>query len=192
MHNIPLDPRIPPDSFSINVHANNFLHRYGIKCINYDVFSPPKRERKVTIPHRQGGHDANVGGRRFYDDRTITLDLHMTRRITKAEFREIKYELRDRFRIYFWDEPDKFYEVEIYDAADIDVFPGESMREVTLVLNASPTAMRDVVARESEGGIFHPVTYDGTAESPSELIITNNTNHNIDGILLRHYVIRRR
>ena len=64
-------------------------------------------------------------GAKNYEERLITIICILTKKLTRAETREIAYWLSRKGRLTLWDEPDKYYIAEIYDSVDIETMPKE-------------------------------------------------------------------
>ena len=170
-----------PNSFDINSSMNNCYDLWGIKVINRDVFSPPKRERKRQIPFRHGSYD--MGYEKFYDDRQIRVECQLTRPFPKADFREIIYVLSQKNMLFFWDEPDKFYRAELYDSVSVEVFPREVARNFVLPFVCEPFAYGNQEIIKLDEGI-NGIEYTGTAEAPTLIIIRNQNPFPVSGIMV--------
>jgi len=170
-----------PNSFDVNSPANNSYDLWGIKVINRDVFSPPKRERKRAIPFRHGSYD--MGYEKYFDDRQIRVECQLTRQMSKADFREIIYVLSQKNMLFFWDEPDKFYRAELYESVTVEVFPRESGRNFTLPFDCEPFAYGMQESIKLCAGI-NGIMYTGTAEAPTLIIIRNPNPFPISGVMV--------
>jgi phage-related protein len=158
---------------------NNSYDRWGIKVISHDVFSPPKRDRRRQIPFRHGSYIS--GGERYYDDRQLRLECQLTKRLAKADFREIIYILSQRNSIFIWDEPDKYYCGELYESVDVTVFPREYGRSFILPFICEPFAYGPLESVALHKGI-NEINYPGTAETPARIVIRNPNSFPISGI----------
>ena len=98
------------DSFQFG--GINSVDEWGLMVVAYDYFLPPKRARKISIPGRSGQYDF---GADCWDERTLRLSCMLTRHMTKAEFREVVYELSRKSVLRLWNEPDKYYMAELYE-----------------------------------------------------------------------------
>jgi len=170
-----------PNSFDINSPLTNSIEKWGLKVIIYDPFSPQKRNRQLQIPKRHGSTE--MGRERWYDDRILELDCMLTRKLTKHDYREIVYELSHRNRLFFWDEPDKYYIAELFETVEVDVFPREVMRQFKLPFRCFPFAMGAQRVQALSTGI-NAVDYRGTAESPTIISIRNPNTFPISHIIL--------
>ena len=167
---------MPPNSFNVNSRIYNSWEMWKMKCISYDPFAAPKRSRKRQIPFTHGSHE--VGNQNFFSDKTLDVECHLTELMSKAEYREVISVLSRRLRLYFWDEPEKYYEGELFDEISIDVFPKEVRREFTLSFQVRPFAFGEQNRVRLQRGV-NPITYTGTAEAPTLIIIRNTNNHNL-------------
>jgi len=170
---------IPADSFSFN--GMNSLETWGIKVVAYDVFSPNKRERNQTIPFRHGRFDY---GKKYFDERIVTLRCATeAKELTKAEMREVILWLTQRGRLTLWDEPDKHYVGELEESADVDVLPQEVKREFLLPFRCEPFAYGEQNTLPIETGM-NRIDYQGTAETPTLIVIRNPNDFPVTGITL--------
>jgi len=172
---------LTPNSFNINTPNLNSFDTWGIKVIIYDVFSPNKRSRRKQIPFRHGSYD--MGYEKYYDDRNLRIECHLTKKLSKADFREIIYVLSQKSSLYFWDEPDKFYRCELFDSVDINVFPQEIGRVFILPFVCEPFAYGRMETIKFNAG-KNPIEYIGTVQTPTILIIKNNNDFPISNILI--------
>ena len=162
---------MPPDSFSIGSLDNNMYTKWGIKCIAHDSFRAPAREDRQSIPFRHGGV-RTPASREYFDDKNLNVFCRLTRQLSKADFREIIYDLSEVIRIFFWDEPDKHYIAKLYRETDVNVFPHEIMRDFVLPFECFPFALGPQNDIPLQRGINH-IDYKGTAETPTLIIIRN-------------------
>jgi phage-related protein len=162
-----------PNSFSIGSSAINSYDAWGIKVVGHDVFSPPKRDRRLQIPFRHGSYIQNSD--KYYDDRHLRIECQLTRRLSKAEFREVIYILSQRSAIFLWDEPDKYYLGELYESVEVTVFPKECGRSFILPFVCEPFAYGPQQTIKLKQGL-NAINYAGTAESPTLLVIRNPNN----------------
>jgi len=163
---------------------------WGIKVIAYDPFSPQKRNRHISVPKRHGRTE--MGVERYYDSREIRVDCLLTKHLTKAEFREIAYQLHYTNDIYFWDEPEKFYRCELFESVGVDVFPKEINRQFTLPFRCDiPFAMNPLQIMPLDRG-YNTINYEGTAETPTIITVRNIGTTPVSHVILtRHRRITR-
>ena len=148
-----------------------------MKCISHKTFSAPKRPRKKQIPFRDGSY--NIGRRNYLGDRRLMVECHLTEPMTEAEFREVIYVLSKEIRLFFWDEPDKYYLAELFEEVDVDVFPKQVRREFTLPFLAAPFAIGErKTVRFQRPGIVN-IDYEGTALTPTFIVLRNDTDFDV-------------
>ena len=142
---------------------------YGI-CISeaHDVLFPQLRERKVVVPGRSGAYDY---GAFAYDERILSLDCDIVRPTTRAQLREIAYVLAQKNRIVLWNEPDKYYIGRIYNAEELERV-GTTQKHFTLEFTCDPFAYGQTVTQDLATG-DNPVPYQGTAPTPSLIVLRN-------------------
>lgn len=153
----------------------NSLDDFGIKVVAMDSFLPQKRERKINIPGVNGRYDY---GSKCYEEREITITCVLTRKLTRAETREIAYWLSRKGKLTLWDEQDKYYIAEIYDSVEVETMPKEVMREFELHFIAESFAYKDVPYTPINQTVTK-IDYKGTAETPCLLVLKNTTNQPI-------------
>lgn len=167
------------NSFSIGNH--NSADDWGILVKAHDFLLPQKRARKVTIPGRSGAYSY---GSQEYDERSLRLDCTLTRKISKAQLREIAYALSQRGRISLYNEPDKYYIGEIYDAAEVVDYPTEAMRDFEIWFVCEPFAYSRIRTLPIVGG-QNRMEYAGTAKTPCLIVLRNTGQSPVANIQLR-------
>lgn len=165
------------DSFSFG--GWNSLADWGIRVIAHDFLMPQKRDRRLTIPNRSGSY--SYGGRPVYEDRRLVIDCVLEGQISKTQLRQIAYELSGREQIRLWNEPGLYYLGEVMSPPDVTDFPMEAMREFTLEFVCDPFAYSDLVEQNIGSGV-QKINYKGTAQTPTVLVLTNNTAAEISNI----------
>lgn len=180
---------INADSFMYGTH--NMLEEFGIKVFSYDVLMPKLRERKITLPRRSGSYDL---GARYYDERILEMNCDTVKGLTRSELRELSFVLSKKAKIVMGDEQDKYYIGRIYDPSQIDHI-GKIGHRFDLSFVCEPFAYaKDTVTSEEFTLIRNGSTigtgivglaYDGTAEAPTKIIITNNGSQAVNGIKIR-------
>ena len=159
---------IPGDTFTFS--GINSLAAFGIKVIAYDVFSPAKRDRRVTIPFRHGSYQY---GEKWHEDRFIRLDCCTEgRQLTKADMRAVAGWLSARGPLILWDEPEKHYMAELLDAPDIRVLPKYAKQQFTLNMRCDPFAIRGPFSLLLASGL-NSVSYSGTVSAPTLITLKN-------------------
>lgn len=154
------------DSFQFGEY--NSLDDWDIRVVKYDTLMPPKRARKRSIPLRHGQYDH---GSLNYEERTVRIACALEKQVTRDDLREIAYHLSHKAQLWLWDEPDKYYIGEIYDAAEIEDYFDESMREFTLNFVCEPFAYSKEYELRSASGALS-LRNDGTVESPCVIELT--------------------
>ena len=171
-------PVIPPNSF--NFRNRNSLEEFGIKVIAADPFSAAKRPRDEIIPFRDGMYNH---GREFYNQKVVKLECVLEKTMTKAEMREVIFWLSERGMLFLWDEPDKYYLGRLLASVDVDVFPAHSGRVFILPMVCQPFAFSTLIQEPLHKGI-NMINYEGTAETPTLIIIRNTSDIPIKNITL--------
>lgn len=166
------------DSFSFGKF--NSMDDWGIKVVNYDVLLPKKRSRKLKIPGRSGAFDF---GAKNWEERPLRIDCVLTRQMTKAEFREVAYQLSKKAQLRLWNEPDKYYIAELYDAPEVQDYYMEIAREFELMFTCEPFAYGTSVTAPIKSG-RNAITYKGTAETPCMIVLKNTSASNIANITI--------
>lgn len=138
-----------------------------------DVLKPQLRERKVTVPLRNGSYDY---GAKYYNERPFTINCVTVKAGTRNDAREMAYVLSKKSQLRLWNEPDKYYVGRIYQAPDL-----ECLRQVgnRFALNfiLEPFAYRNTITESFTGRIYVP-HYHGTADTPTYIVITNTGSGN--------------
>lgn len=166
------------DSFSFGTY--NSVDDWGIMMIAYDTFLPPKRERKLSIPGRSGSYDY---GAKNWEERTLRIECMLIRNITKAEFREIIYALSKKGRLRLFNEPDKYYMAELYDAPEVQDYYMEEMRSFELSFTCEPFAYGAVITEPLADG-RNIIEYEGTAETPTVIVLKNTGDEDLTNVTI--------
>ncbi len=174
-----------PDSFSFGKF--NSLDDWGIKVITYDVLFPEKRERKTAIPRRSGMYNH---GKNTWNERIIRIECTLERKISRAELREIAYELSRRAQLRLWEEPDKYYIGEIYSPPDVIDYANECMRDFELEFICEPFALAESRSEPIKDG-KNAVKYSGTVEKGAIFEIRNPNNFSVSNISITTTVKRK-
>ncbi len=158
----------------------NSFEKYKIKATGYDVLKPEKRKRYQEIPFSSIPYNH---GAKYYNQRIIPIHCTLLENITRAEFREISFWLDGQKRLVLWDEPDKYYNAEMFEDPEIIVFGHSAtpLRQFTLNFICEPFAYGADVREKLVYG-SNQVPYSGTHESPSVIIIKNIGTKDIDKI----------
>lgn len=159
------------DKFSFEFGGKNFLIKYGVYVEKRnDLLFPQLRARKITIPGRSGSYDY---GAKYYDDRVVELQCLSASDLTRAQIREMAYDLSGKKRLSIFDEPDKHYMAQLYDPSIIQ-YVGMKGSRYTLSFSCEPFAYGETVAQPITAG-ENFIQYAGTAETPA-LIVLRNTS----------------
>lgn len=167
----------------------DMYQRFGIQIADdgmpSDVLKPQLRERKVTVPLRNGSYDY---GAKYYDERPYGINCVTVKAGTRDDAREMAYILSKKSEIYLWNEPDKYYIGRIYQAPDL-----ECLRKIgnrfTLNFVLEPFAYRNVIDDVFDGTHYVP-DYKGTAPTPTYIVITNTGNSNAVNIQLKQIITK--
>ena len=167
------------EKYSITVGGVDLRGRFGLVAERIeDAIGPVLRERKIVIPTRDGAYDF---GAKYYNERTLTVQMASTRMIERADVRELSYVLSKKARIVRWDEPDKYYVGRIYDPAAIERIAGP-MKRFRLVFVCDPFAYGEQVTEDFTGSAN--LSYLGTARTPTHITIRNNGSEPVTGIAI--------
>lgn len=157
----------------------NSVDDWGIKIIANDFLMPPKRDSRIQIPFKSGSYVR--ASKPIYDDRTLRLECMLWRKISKFELRQIAYELSNRRQIRIWNEPQLYYVGEIYNPSEVLDFPQECAREFEIEFSCDPFAYSEPIKKEMISG-ENNITYGGTAETPTLIMLKNNNNYSVSNI----------
>ena len=148
-----------------------------------EILIPTLRARKVTIPLRNGAYDY---GARYYDERGFSLKCVTTRIIDRAEVRDIAYILSRKDKLYLWYEPDKYYFGRIYQAPTL-----EQLRNIgnkfSMSFICDPFAYGEEI--DAQFTTRYTPHYQGTAPTPTKIIITNTGSQTITSINIAQLLI---
>lgn len=167
---------MPEMSFQFGEY--NSVNDLGIVCEIYDTLLPPKRQRKLEIPGKSGMFDF---GSETYDERTIECECKLINSISKAELREIAYKLSGKNKLYFWDEPDKYYIAELFDPTDIINIADRLWLEFTLTFTCEPFAYTETKDSSLIVG-ENKVNYLGTERTPTIISLRNNNDFEVSTV----------
>ncbi len=167
-----------PDSFSFGKY--NSVDDWGIKVVCFDVLLPEKRERKTEIPRRSGVYNH---GKNVWNERVIRIECTLERKISRADLREIAYQLSRKAQLRLWEEPDKYYIGELYEPPEIIDYANECMRDFTLEFVCEPFALAESRSEPLKNG-KNSVTYDGTVEKGAIFEIINPNSYTVNNITI--------
>lgn len=159
----------------------DMFQRFGIQITDdgmpEDVLKPQLRERKVTVPLRNGAYDY---GAHYYDERPLTINCVTVRAGTREDAREMAYILAKKSQIRLWNEPDKYYVGRIYQSPGLEVLRKIGNR-FSLSFICEPFAYGDTLTESFTDRRFIP-NYKGTAETPTYIVIRNVGSGNVVNI----------
>ena len=154
---------------------------FGIKLadnsVPEDVLIPGLRSRKQTIPLQHGAYDY---GAQYYDERQIRIECVTNRTITRADVREIAYILSKKSEIRLWNEPEKYYIGRVYNPPTLEQIRNVGNRfEIEFICD--PFAYRNTFTEYFTNRRYSPA-YQGTAATPTYIVIENTGSGNITNI----------
>ena len=143
-----------------------------------DVLAPELRERKMSVPFRDGAFDY---GAKYYEERKLEIQCGTAALMTRGEARRLSLVLAKKGLIRRWDEEDKYYVGRAYNPAEIERVAGKMLR-FTLAFVCDPFAYGEQVTEEFSG--MANLTYGGTARTPTRIIIRNDTGMALNGLVV--------
>lgn len=150
---------------------------YGIRITKItDPLLPELREKSLEIPGISGSYHFEE---RYYRDRDLDIECDTMRPMKRAELRELADLLSYRGRLYFHEEPDKYYEGRIYTQASFEKL-GLAGYEFDVTFRCQPFAFGETIT-EPVSDLFN---YIGTAETPTRLQFTNTGTTTIKRIVI--------
>ena len=160
------------DKSSFLFGTTDMYERFGIMIADDgmpdDVLKPTIRERKVTVPLRNGAYDY---GAQYYDERPVSITCVTVRAGTRDDAREMAYILSKKSILRLWNEPDKYYVGRVYQAPSLECLRIKGNR-FTLNFVLEPFAYRNTVTQNFDGLTYSP-NYAGTAPTPTYIVIEN-------------------
>ena len=167
---------------SFQFGVKNSYNDYGIKILKYDILKPQKRNQSVTIPNRNGSVDIN--SKRFYENRKINIKCICCRDLTRNDLRNFAYFINKKnIKLMFWDETDKYYIGEIFDPPSFSKDEYKIRFSFDLSFICDPFAYGVIVRKRLFSG-NNTIIYNGTQETPTIITIKNNSNTNINNIIV--------
>lgn len=169
------------DKSSFQFGTTDMFQRFGIQISDdgmpEDVLKPQLRERKVTVPLRNGAYDY---GAKYYDERPFTINCVTVRAGTRDDAREMAYILSKKSQLRLWNEPDKYYMGRIYQAPSLECLRKKGNR-FTLNFILEPFAYGETKTESFTNRLYVP-SYKGTANTPTYIVIQNTGSVNITNI----------
>ena len=146
---------------------------------------PPLRRREIAVPGRHGRYDF---GENKYDNRTISIEVFIEASNLaqlRQRVRNVAGWLKNKGRLAFDDEPDKFYVGRLYNQVPLDQVARNG--RALLVFDVEPFAygelISDQVTRTDETPLNLFVS--GTEESPAEYTIINDGESPVENIRVK-------
>jgi phage-related protein len=168
-----------PSQFSFTFGGVDMLAEFGIRIeTSRDVLTPQLRARKVEVPGRDGAFDY---GAKFYDERIVGFDCVSISNLTRAQMYDLAYVLSSKAKIVTYKDPTKYYIGRLYDSAVIE-YIGRVGSKYPLDFICDPFAYGDQVTEVFDNA--KPVTYAGTARTPTLITITNTNDYPINGLTI--------
>ena len=159
----------------------DMFQTYGIQITDNglpeDVLIPQLRSRKITLPLRNGAYDF---GAKYYDERAIAVSCVTVKANTREAVRDLAFLLTRKNQIRFWNEPDKFYIGQVYQAPALEQLRNIGNR-FTLTFVCDPFAYGPEISQTFTTVEYTP-HYAGTAPTPTKITITNTGNTVINTI----------
>lgn len=165
------------DKSSFLFGTTDMFQTFGIQISDdgmpNDVLKPQLRERKVTVPLRNGSYDY---GAHYYDERPFSLNCVTVKAGTRDDAREMAYILAKKSQLRLWNEPDKYYVGRVYQAPSLDCLRKVGNR-FTLNFLLEPFAYGETYTKSFVDRRFIP-DYKGTADTPTYIVIRNTGSGN--------------
>lgn len=167
------------DSFTYNGIDVYELAR--LKMVSYNTFTAPLRPRKQVIPGRSGAFDF---GAKYHDERTLRMSCTIDGEITDSQFDSLKFTLSRKGRIILWDQLDRYYYGQSYDATEVIDYYRHCMREFEINFVCDPYAYALEPTVLTTSNRILPVAYEGTRETPTRITIRNTGTASLVGLTL--------
>jgi len=157
--------------------------QYGIYATEHDFFNPPKRQSRRKIDFRHGEYDFDVG---MYDSRILNLNCFWKNPKTRHDIREVTLWLSGKGKLALDIEPDKHYIATLYDSSDLTPhnvrWNGNAPSgEFRLSFYCEPFAYSDQTIIPVGSDVME-ISYNGTASTPTLIILRNLTESPIRNI----------
>lgn len=159
-----------------NIHSSKF----DIYFFSKDrTVLPPTRRQSKTIPNRHGDFPQE---KKIYSIRTIILDIFVEENSLpnlRQKIRDIASWLSDDGSLIFDDEPDKAYDARIEELVNLEQLITYGQMSIPFI--CQPFAYRQPITKAITSG-RNKLDYQGTAESPTFIILKNNQPYPISNI----------
>lgn len=135
-----------------------------------DYLKPKLRSRKVNVPLRHGDYDY---GAKYYDERVLSLKCLRMSDISRHDQSLLAYDLAQKNEIRLYDDPEKYYVGRIYTEPELSPIRNGGL-QVNLEFTCEPFRYRNTLTSFFVNNKYTP-EYDGTASTPTYIVITNTS-----------------
>lgn len=156
---------------SFEFNGINSADAFGIYVRQKMLLAPNKRINKKIIPNRNGSYKYSM---RSWEEVTLNLDLFCATDFERDDFRQVSSWLSQPGKLYFWDEPDKYYEGEVERFPTFDEYSLLRMQEIKMDFVAFPFALGPEKTINLKSG-DNTIIYSGSAPMPPIIELRNNT-----------------
>ena len=165
-------------------HSSEF--NIGFRSVDRTVL-PKRRISEITIPGRSGTYEMGIDE---FEKREIVGIIGIMNESNFEELRkkvrEIAYWLSGSGKLIFDDERDKYYQARIAGQVDIAQLTMQPKATAKIVFSCQPFAMSAEKKRKPLNiGHNRDIGYQGTAETPTRIIIRNTGNQTITNIKIK-------
>ena len=168
---------------------------YDIHATSYDFFNPPKRENRKEIDFRHGSY---VYDHEIYSDRHLQLNCFWLKQKTRKEIREITLWLSRRGQLVLDIDSGVHYIASLYESTDLEAIwqRGQILNNVALYgrfalkFRCFPFAISPQTTIPLSHGA-NDIDYQGTAGTPTNIIIRNTGTTPIHGVTITAVGMRR-
>lgn len=156
------------DSFTYN--GVNLREEFGLKMLKHNPLLPTLRARKVVIPLKSGSRDY---GAKYHDERSLPVSCVIERELTDTNMDQLKLLFSRKGQLIFFDQPDRYYVGQSYDAAEVIEYYNFSTREFELTFTCDPYAYALLPTELAANAPILPVAYEGTRETSTRITLRN-------------------
>lgn len=169
--------------FTLSINGKK-LSDYGlaVKSVNRPLL-PARKYDEIDL-QEQDGEILDVFG---YKNREISVRLYfIEKNITdiRLKIREIAYLLRKKSKLIFSDEPDKFYYGFLLEQSDLEILGTVGESELSFVCEPFAYSV-EKKSKSLELGHNRNIGYQGTAQTPTRIIIKNVGNLTVRNIRIK-------
>ena len=138
---------------------------------NQDLL-PPSNERSIEI----AGRSETFFIAAWYTPRELVVEFAFDN-LTEYDLRKLTQWLAagEVGELFFDDEPDKKYTASLYDAIPLQQILLQPKAVVEITFDCQPFAFSDVISLPIEKG-KNEIRYEGTAKTPTKIILRNDSN----------------